>query len=155
MKIIEGDLLKLAQQGEFDIIVQGCNCFNTMGSGLAKQIKQQYPDAYVVDKRTISGDINKLGTYTIMFGETFDIVNAYTQYNYNTNGDKKDLFEYTAFELILQKLAIQFPDSHFGFPMIGCGLAGGSKSRILSMLERFHWVIEKTGGSVTVVEFAV
>ena len=43
---IKGDLIKLAQAGEFDVIVQGCNCFNTMGSGLAKQIKAEIPEAY-------------------------------------------------------------------------------------------------------------
>lgn len=31
MKYILGDLIKMADTGDFDIIVQGCNCFNTMG----------------------------------------------------------------------------------------------------------------------------
>ena len=31
MFVVHGDLFKLAEQGEFDIIVHGCNCFNTMG----------------------------------------------------------------------------------------------------------------------------
>ena len=39
MKIIKGDLIKLALQGEFDVIVHGCNCFCTMGAGIAKSIK--------------------------------------------------------------------------------------------------------------------
>lgn len=33
MKYIIGDLLKLADDGQFDVIVHGCNCFNTMGAG--------------------------------------------------------------------------------------------------------------------------
>ena len=39
MKTIKGDLIKLAQDGEFDVIVHGCNCMCTMSAGIAKQIK--------------------------------------------------------------------------------------------------------------------
>lgn len=30
LKIIHGDLIKLALLGDFDVIVHGCNCFNMM-----------------------------------------------------------------------------------------------------------------------------
>lgn len=30
MKYVLGDLIKMADAGDFDIIAQGCNCFNTM-----------------------------------------------------------------------------------------------------------------------------
>jgi len=33
MKTIQGNLIHLAQDGEFDLIVHGCNCFCTMGAG--------------------------------------------------------------------------------------------------------------------------
>jgi len=35
---IEGDLIKLAKQGEFDVITHGCNCHNIMGAGIALQM---------------------------------------------------------------------------------------------------------------------
>lgn len=31
LKHVKGNLLNLAEAGQFDIVVQGCNCFNTMG----------------------------------------------------------------------------------------------------------------------------
>lgn len=31
MKEIEGDLLMLAKQGHFDVVVHGCNCFVIWG----------------------------------------------------------------------------------------------------------------------------
>lgn len=99
MKIIEGDLLSLAADGHFDVIVQGCNCFCTMGSGLAKQIKEKYPEAYEADCQTKKGDKEKLGTYTTcVVGNLhkFVIVNAYTQFNYGKSS--KDYFEYYAFQ---------------------------------------------------------
>jgi hypothetical protein len=36
----KGNLLDLAEAGEFDIIVQGCNCFNAMGA-LQNDIQKQ------------------------------------------------------------------------------------------------------------------
>ena len=51
---------------------------------------------------------------------------------------------------ILDKLAEEFPTSSFGFPSIGCGLAGGDKRRILDTIDNFSKLIE---GSVTIVKW--
>ena len=39
MKTIHGNLIHVAQNCEFDLIVHGCNCFCAMGEGIAKGIK--------------------------------------------------------------------------------------------------------------------
>jgi O-acetyl-ADP-ribose deacetylase (regulator of RNase III) len=39
---IEGDLIKLATQGTFDVITHGCNCFCTMGAGIAPQMAETF-----------------------------------------------------------------------------------------------------------------
>ena len=155
LKHMKGNLLDLAEQGHFNIIVQGCNCFNTMGSGIAREICERYPDAYDADTRFgYRGDYNKLGNYSVMLGKQFNIVNAYTQFDYNRPGETQDRFEYASFELILQKLARQYAPVSFGFPYIGMGLAGGDKIRIIGMLEWFADEIEKTGSTATLVEFS-
>ena len=155
MKTVKGNLITLAEQGEFDVIVQGCNCFNTMGSGVAKEIREKYPQAYAVDCETWSGDYDKLGSYTVMLGKEcmvpFDIVNAYTQYDFSRG---RDVFEYVSFAMILQKLAHEWPKARFGFPKIGCGLAGGDEPRIMAMIQKFSDDLLITGGTVTVVEFS-
>ena len=157
MKTVKGNLIDLAEQGEFNIIVQGCNCFETMGSGIAREIKARYPAAYEADiKYSQAGDYNKLGCYSVMIGKRFNIVNAYTQYGFNRDGAGADVFEYDSFKLILQKLAHFYPTSKFGFPLIGCGLAGGDKDRIVGMLEEFARSLDSTDGAiapVTLVEF--
>jgi O-acetyl-ADP-ribose deacetylase (regulator of RNase III) len=38
MKEIEGDLIDLAKRGHFDVVTHGCNCFCTMGAGIAPQM---------------------------------------------------------------------------------------------------------------------
>lgn len=151
MKVIKGDLLAMGKANDFDIIVQGCNCFCVMGSGIAAQIAAQFPDAKLADDETVRGDAGKLGTYTIGMNGRLVIINAYTQFGTSKNGE--DVFEYNAFQRILDKLVHRFGIWRFGFPMIGMGLAGGDKERILAMLEDFSRKVESKGGSVTLVEF--
>lgn len=152
MFLVKGDLIRLAQNGEFDTIIHGCNCFCRMGAGLAKQIRTAYPEAYHADCKTIPGDKTKLGTYTIATTkDNFTIVNAYTQYRFSRVGE--DLFDYDAFDKILKRLAKQFPTSRFGFPLIGVGLAGGDLVRIVTAIDQFSQVLERTGGTVTLVDY--
>lgn len=158
MKIIKGNLITLANAGEFDMIVHGCNCFNAMKSGIAKQIATAYPAAERADNKTARGDRYKLGTCTgavvikpndTQWDTILYVVNAYTQYG--TDPDPTvDLFEYDAFKKILDKLASDHPAKRYGFPKIGCGLAGGDEARILTMIDDFSKTIE---GTVTVVEW--
>jgi O-acetyl-ADP-ribose deacetylase (regulator of RNase III) len=154
LKHAQGNLLDLAEQGKFNVIVQGCNCFNTMGGGIAREIRERFPSAAKVDNATVRGSYHKLGSWThaIVGAEDspFTIINAYTQYNMSSG---EDVFEYTAFALILQKLAHVFPGERIGFPYIGMGLAGGNKDRIMAMLEQFALQHNLTGGTVTLVEF--
>jgi O-acetyl-ADP-ribose deacetylase (regulator of RNase III) len=150
LKHTKGNLLDLAEAGEFDIVVQGCNCFNTMGGGIAREIRDRYPMAAEVDNETLKGDYNKLGNYTTAFTGKFLIVNAYTQYNMSRG---TDVFEYTAFQLILEKLTFAYPGKRIGFPYIGMGLAGGNKDHILDMIEWFAERVALEGGTVTLVEF--
>jgi O-acetyl-ADP-ribose deacetylase (regulator of RNase III) len=150
LKHTKGNLLDLAEAGEFDIVVQGCNCFNTMGGGIAREIRERYPMAALVDNETEKGDYNKLGNYTTAFTGKFLIVNAYTQYNMSQG---TDVFEYTAFRLILEKLIHAYGDKRIGLPYIGMGLAGGDKEIILNMITEFAHGVHAAGGSVTLVEF--
>jgi O-acetyl-ADP-ribose deacetylase (regulator of RNase III) len=150
LKYTNGNLIDLAEAGEFDVIIHGCNCWNTMGAGIAREIRNRYPMAAQVDDETVKGDYNKLGNYTTAFTGKFLIVNLYTQFNMS-RGD--DVFEYGAFQLILEKLAFAFPGKRFGLPYIGCGLAGGEQETIVDMIDVFARRIALEGGTVTLVEF--
>ena len=92
MNIVKGDLIKLAKQGESDVIVHGCNCYCTMGAGIAKSIKSNFPQAYQADQQTVKGSADKLGTYSQATVEiqtgTLTIVNAYTQLHWRGKGVK-------------------------------------------------------------------
>lgn len=138
MKLHYGNLLDMAKKGEFDVIIHGCNCLTAMGAGIAKYIKQDFPEAYAADKQTKHGDRNKLGTFSeaqvTRNGHTFVVINAYTQFEFNGRG--KDLFEYDKFPQLLQSIKHKYGDKRIGLPLIGCGLAGGDEKRILGMIEK-------------------
>lgn len=151
LKTIKGDLLDLADQGEFDIVMHGCNCFNIMGAGIALQIAERWPDAKLADDETVKGDPGKLGSYTIGMNGRLVILNVYTQYSMAVRGN--DVFEYTAFQRVLDKIALRFGRWRIGLPMIGMGLAGGDPERIIPMLDSFAQSVARQGGSVTLVEY--
>lgn len=159
LKRVKGNLIKQAFEGDYDVIVHGCNCWNNMGAGIALTIAANFPLAAEADYRTKRGDYNKLGTYTKAEGFTktdpvvlFTIVNAYTQFGFDARKGR-DMFEYTAFDLILEKLLHEFPGARIGFPYIGMGLASGDSAMIISSLEYFAHEMTKTSGEVTLVEF--
>lgn len=136
MKIRHGDLIDLALAGEFDVIVHGCNCFNTMGRGIAKSIRDRLPEAFEADQMTARGDLTKLGSYSsalIIRGEVnFTVVNAYTQGHYRGRGVKAD---YDAIATVFRQIAADFPQARIGYPKLGAGLAGGDWGRISHIID--------------------
>jgi len=132
---VEGDLLQLALAGTFDVIVHGCNGFHEMGAGIAKPIKQLFPEAYEADKQTSYGGKEKLGTIStakIERGDVmFHVVNAYTQHHYRGHGRK---VSYEAIRSCFEEIAVRFPRSKIGYPFIGAGLGGGDWVKIESII---------------------
>ena len=58
---VNGDLIKLALKGNFDVIAHGCNCFCTMGAGIAPQMAAAFgADKFPMEQEK-PGNINKLG----------------------------------------------------------------------------------------------
>lgn len=152
-KEIQGDLIKLALYGKFQVIAHGCNCFCVMGAGIAPQMAKTFGcDKYVYEEEECKGEIMKLGN--IMYAgfnleegvaiytdeDTFDlaVVNAYTQYGFGQNhpGGSKAPLDYEALTLCLRKMNHEFKGKHIGLPQIGCGLAGGDWERVKQIIQQ-------------------
>lgn len=119
---IKGDLIKLAKEGKFDVISHGCNCFVTMGAGIALSMRTHF-NALEEDKLydlTCDFEIEKLGNIYFYSQERVTIVNAYTQYYPGPNLD------YEALTLCMRKINSIFKGKKIGLPQIGCGIAGGN-----------------------------
>lgn len=133
---INGDLIKLAKEGQFDVIAHGCNCFCRMKRGIAPQMAEAFGcDKFPLEDPKYTGDINKLGQidYNNWNREFYfdgkleqrivvTIVNAYTQYQWSTETKP---FDYDAFTLCMRKMNHVFKGKHIGLPKIGSHLAGG------------------------------
>lgn len=138
MQTITGNLLGLADQGVFDVIVHGCNTKGVMGAGIARQIAERYPEALVADRGSLYLP-DRLGGITVAevenrFGNPLTIVNAYTQDDFrrgrgNINAD------YNAIEKAFKTIAENFGDKRIGYPKIGAGLAGGNWTIISAIIE--------------------
>jgi O-acetyl-ADP-ribose deacetylase (regulator of RNase III) len=152
MRTIEGDLISLAKDGAFDVIVHGCNCEHTMAAGLAAQIRRHFPEAYAADLATPYGDAAKLGTCSFAEVETskgvLTVVNAYTQLRPSTGAAGTIDVDYGAVGKCMTWLKSACHGQRIGLPQIGAGLAGGDWARISSLIDE---ALE--GEDVTIVKF--
>ena len=150
MKTIHGDLIQLALDGEFDVIIHGCNCQCTMGAGIARSIKNTFPEAFQADMETTKGDRDKLGTISTATmernGNTITIVNGYTQFHWRGSGVFVD---YDAIRDVFAAVKSRFPGQRIGYPRIGAGLAGGDWEKIEKIIVR-----ELDGENHTLVEYS-
>jgi|TARA_R110000823_G_scaffold55246_12_gene135194 O-acetyl-ADP-ribose deacetylase (regulator of RNase III) len=142
LKNIEGNLVRDAKN--YDVIIQGCNCFCTQGAGIALTIKNKWPQVYAADLETTKGDINKLGTYTMCVVPETTVINAYTQYDYK---GKKPV-DYDAIRSVMKSMKVDFAGKSFGIPLIGAGLAGGDWEVIEAIIAK-----ELVDEDVTIVHF--
>lgn len=146
IRYIDGDLVRDAEK--FDVIGHCCNCFNTMGAGIAPQIKHKFPEAYEADCETIKGDRDKLGTISYTEETTPIVVNLYGQYDYTGRRSGQMDLDYDALRSALREMKIQFSGLLFGLPKIGAGLAGGDWDVIEAIIEE-----ELEGERVIVVNY--
>ena len=132
MTTLAGDLIALARRGVFEVIVHGCNCQHTMGAGIAKSIREQFPAAYEADLKTIKGDRAKLGTVSVAEVGPLSVVNAYTQFDYRGVGQRA---EYDAIRSCFRAVRRRFAGKRIGYPRLGAGLGGGDWAIIAKILD--------------------
>ncbi|HXU00876.1 MAG TPA: macro domain-containing protein [Polyangia bacterium] len=136
MTRVVGDLLDLALQGRFDVIVHGANCQCVMSAGIAKSIRALFPEAYEADLATRKGDRAKLGSISaaeVSRGPVrFHVVNAYTQFDYGGAGTRVD---YEAVRSAMRLVKERFHGRRIGYPKIGAGLGRGDWARLSQIID--------------------
>jgi O-acetyl-ADP-ribose deacetylase (regulator of RNase III) len=149
MKTVKGNLISLALDGEFDVIVHGCNCQCVMGAGIAKVVRAAFPEAWKADQETVKGDKGKLGGFTAAGCPTphgtVVVVNAYTQYDRRGPMPRTD---YGALQRCFRKVKAAFSGKRIGYPKIGAGIGGGDWGVISTIIDK-----ELEGEDHTYVEF--
>lgn len=160
-----GDIVHLALTGEFDVIIHGVNCMGVMGAGVARAIRDAFPEAYEAYTRHCNPPNltllqhqprrNHLGgilPVTVQVaGRPITIINAFTQYDYQRrNSPTAVQVDYRAvdscFRYVDDYLALHYgrPSPHsplprIAYPQIGAGLANGDWSIVHeTILQRLH-----------------
>lgn len=132
MKIeyVKGDLL----QTELRHIIHGCNSRGVMGSGVAKLIRDKYPQAYrdYVDMYNSYG--LKIGNIVTSTQPDKKIIyNAITQENYGRRSDTVYV-SYWAIAEVFRQIE-QWDIKAIAMPKIGAGLANGDWNVIEGIIE--------------------
>ena len=168
VEFINADILRI---DALDVIVHQVNCKGVMGAGLAKQIKDKYPEVYEeyvrrcqetenpsdllgqIDCVQICHDIARrkscsLENRRLVTTDNKVVVNFYSQCDYGRNS-RKVYTDYKAFNKCLNKLRIYLEDKPvsltIAFPdHIGCGLANGNWNIIKDLIINFSYYIRQS-----------
>lgn len=134
IEVVQGDVF--AATG---VLIHQANCYHSMASGIAREIRERFPEAYAADTATAKGDLGKLGTFSTARVEKPGsplrwIVNLYSQYGYQ-DGDRRTSFDAMFAGLITIREDGRFAGLDFAVPSrIGCGLAGGNWGVVRAIL---------------------
>lgn len=129
-----------------EIIAHQVNCLGTMGAGLAKQIKDKYPQVESWYKIYCHKRYEQkiLGTGQIVCQADHTFFNIFGQYGYGTSKRQTD---YEAFKSGFKDVILKyrFMDNDYKSQVkiaipyhIGCGLAGGDWKIISKILEQLE-----------------
>ena len=133
----------LLETNACQVIVHQANLFHTFGAGLAKAIKDKFPEAFEADKRTTLGDDHKFGTYSAAVikdpkGTSIKfIVNLYSQQGIGGQ-DRNTRYDAMVEGLtkLHERLGLRKDNLTLGIPyLMGCGLANGNWTIVRAIIE--------------------
>ena len=120
--VLIGNLLDLAHNGTFDLIIHGCNCQHRMGAGIALELARRWPDVAAADQAVAAPQLGQFSTAVVhnRYAKPLMVCNAYTQVRPGRDARVQ------AIEQALQSISAQYDDPRLriGYPLIGCGLGG-------------------------------
>jgi O-acetyl-ADP-ribose deacetylase (regulator of RNase III) len=124
MKYVQGNLIDLFKQGEFDLIAHQCNCKGQMGAGIAKQLSNEFNINKVPASWQISIDLfGKIEEFDTPHGK---IVNMYSQFSpgaCHLKGIDSFQIRIGALRECLRQIKENYSGKKIGFPLIASGLA--------------------------------
>lgn len=138
MQVIYGDILN----SNADVIVHQVNCQGVMGKGLAKQIREAYPEVYeqylylCKEYKDYGCKTHELlgMTEIVRVGFNRFVANLFAQEYYGSG--KKCYTDYDALRKCLATVNSEFAGKVVAVPYkLGCGLAGGNWDIVSKIIE--------------------
>lgn len=134
-QIQNGDLFT-AKEG---YILHGCNAQGVMGSGVARIIAMQYPEAYAIYRNQHNRHGLNLGEVVVApVTDNLVILNGITQHLFGR--DDNIYVDYNALQKVFNESAaiaqsgiVSCADLHM--PLVGGGLGGGNRDTIINMMK--------------------
>lgn len=123
------------------IIIHGCNTHGVMGSGIALEIKNKFPEAFYLYHKKYKDQGNKLQLGDIIpvkVDHNKYIINAITQQNYGRSGNRfvsYDAIQECFFNLVSFINTLPENTLPIIFPLIGAGLGGGNWNIIEKIID--------------------
>ena len=142
LTIKQGDVFEELKAG--DVFVHGCNSKGVMGSGVAKIVRNKWPNAYKIYSQAVALGELKLGKWNTHFDSKKEvaIINLITQEEFGRDASKV----YVNYNAVKQGLLSVIEDctedcKRIVFPFIGGGLANGDREILLDI---FHEVFDNS-----------
>lgn len=153
--MIEHRIGNLLKQSDLYAFIHSANCQCTMGSGVAKEVKETYPEVYEADLKTKKGDSSKLGSFS--FAKTKDGKVGYNLYGQDKYGyDSKCYTDYNAVKSGLIGIKNHIKENFVygikvGIPYKMCSTRGGALwDKILQIIKD---IFEKESIEIVICEF--
>ena len=136
MKYVKGDILTVKS----GLIIHGANAQGVMGSGVAKVLRDKYPEIFKVYKEDLDygmglGNVSWCHLYVGQEEQrNLHIASAITQEYYG--GDGKKYVSYDAIDDAFNEIfgCAKEWDTTVCLPLIGCGLGGGNWSVVEAII---------------------
>ena len=119
-----------------DIICHQVNCMGKMNSGVAKAIREKWPEVYTMYRAKYECQVDLLGQIQpVIIDANKAVINMFAQYNYGYDGRRYT--SYDAFWSCLGEIKKYLnPGITIAFPArIGCVRGGANWNVILTMIE--------------------
>jgi len=130
IEYIRGDLLAT----DVRHIIHGCNSHGIMGSGVAKAIRDKYPQAYQDYNDVYNNHGLELGNIVVSVQNDGKVIhNAITQKDYGRDSSRVYV-SYWAIAEVFRKIN-SWGVGEIAMPKIGSGLAGGDWNVISGIIE--------------------
>jgi O-acetyl-ADP-ribose deacetylase (regulator of RNase III) len=133
-KIESGNILQITE----GVIVHQTNCQGVFGGGIALKIKKLYPDVYEEYHSHCIKHLSSELMGTVLYvrpkaRHNLIIANAFGQNDYGTHERQTNYEALTrCFESVNSLIE---PEIHIHYPLIGCGLGGGSWKIVSAIID--------------------
>lgn len=136
IEIVHGNLIIAFEKGYINFMAHCCNMQNVMNAGIAKQIRNAFPQAYTADTQWYKGNSPLMFKHVSIahIKEGQYIANVYGQEFYGTK--RKQLNEEYLRSGLTELSSFIEDDDIIGLPYgIGCGLAGGNWDDVYKIIQ--------------------